>query len=551
MAQTPGDELVCTVDAEATARPAPGLLRPQVDLSGRGFHRDTTWPQGVAAAPVLDAWRTDIGFKGFYRLQYNLWEIGELAKAQSAQETLLSNYENIIKSVADDGGIVIVSLFGTPPGMGRVRDKRSPPVDPRAYKALVKRTIQYLSCEKKYPVWYEVWGAPDVDEFFLGRKQDYLLLYRMVGEAVKELEAQYRMQIPLGGPGTSWWFQNFESNTVATPERSLIYQLIQYCFHYRLPLDFISWHAYSSDPLAEQAQTAYRKNTVDLIRAWLTYFRFNARLPLVVDEWNYDAAANILPERGERSYVAASFIPARLKGMREAGIDHATYFALEDFQNNVDGVVRNVGLFSFEPGTAAYRGAAKATYTAMRMLHALGEREIPQTWKTPDENIGMLATKSGDEVRLLLYYYIDPDAAMNYLNRVMGSLSDGERKIMVVAMRNRRLERFLNKEIPLTALRPTRRLGQLLRKAAELRENGVRNQTRSRTVKIRIKNFKSAATIERYDLDSSCSINCPFIPAAQSQHALAPELEYEVTLKSYSLALVVVRASAPVAEATQ
>ena len=65
----------------------------------------------------------------------------------------------------------------------------------------------------------------------------------MVAEAVKELEQETKVNIPLGGPSASWWFQAFEGNNIVTAERSLLYELIAYCFHYRLPLDFVSWHA--------------------------------------------------------------------------------------------------------------------------------------------------------------------------------------------------------------------------------------------------------------------------------------------------------------------
>ena len=162
-----------------------------------------------------------------------------------------------------------MDIFGTPAGMGRVLDKKSSPVDLRAFKKLIKETIRELSCNKKYNIWYEVWNAPDLDDFFLGRQQEYFNLYRIVAEAVVELEQETNRNIPIGGPSVSWWFQALESNTILAPERSLVYGLIRYCYSYRLPLDFVSWHGYSSDPLAEQESTVYHKYTVALIRDWL------------------------------------------------------------------------------------------------------------------------------------------------------------------------------------------------------------------------------------------------------------------------------------------
>jgi len=52
---------------------------------------------------------------------------------------------------------------------------------------------------------------------------------------------------------------------------------------------------------------------------------------LIVDEWNYDNGVNLSAERRDRVFVSASYIPARLKHMYEAGIDHQVFFSLEDF----------------------------------------------------------------------------------------------------------------------------------------------------------------------------------------------------------------------------
>ena len=113
-------------------------------------------------------------------------------------------------------------------------------------------------------------------------------------------------------------------------------------------LDFISWHAYSSDLAEEKQDTIYSKPFVELIREWLTYFKFSSNIPLLIDEWSFDGSANILAARGKNAYISASYIPGRLKNMYEAGIDYQTYFCLEDFGDNEAGAIRNLGIFSFD-----------------------------------------------------------------------------------------------------------------------------------------------------------------------------------------------------------
>jgi len=64
---------------------------------------------------------------GLYRLQYNLWEISELSGNRALQEKLIANYEALIKRVNDSGGVVMLNIFSTPQGQGKVLDKKVHP----------------------------------------------------------------------------------------------------------------------------------------------------------------------------------------------------------------------------------------------------------------------------------------------------------------------------------------------------------------------------------------------------------------------------------------
>src|SRR3989338_502345 len=454
LAQDTGIEL--SLDVNSNTVPLPKIFKPNIDLSGRGFNRDSLWPQELAAKDLLAIWQKDIGFNGFYRIEYNLWEINQLAKNKELQNKLLENYESVIKNISDNAGTVILDLFGTPAGMGKVLDKNSPPADIREFKSLVKGLIRDLSCNKKYNMWYEVWNAPDLDEFFLGRKQEYFNLYRAVAESVKELENEAKINIPVGGPSVSWWFQNTEGNSILTPERSLIYELIKYCYKYRLPLDFISWHSYSTNPAAEKESTIYKKSAVTLIRDWLSYFNFDKNTPLIVDEWNFDRSANVLPERREKSYITASYIPARIRSMHKAGIDYQLYFSMEDFQNNKEAVVRNVGAFFFDPEYIEYKGGAKSIYNSLLMLANLKKDLLLS--KIIDEFAGELATKSGDDIAVIIYNYIDPEIATNFLSMNIASLNAAERKALLNIINSEKLEKILLKSENISSLRATKRL---------------------------------------------------------------------------------------------
>lgn len=533
----PKDDLEFTIDINAPTTPLPNIFKPNIDLSGRGFHRDVDWPQTAAAREAIEKWQKEIGFNGIFRLQYNLWEIKQLSKNKDLQHRLLVNYENIIRNISEAGGIVILNIFGTPAGMGEVLDKKSPPWDFKVFKELVKADIRYLSCFKKYNIWYEVWNAPDLDDFFLGRRQEYFNLYRAVASAVKELELETKIHIPVGGPSVSAWFQNVDSNTVVTPEKSLIYELIKFCYRYRLPLDFISWHGFSTSSFAEKENSIYNKPVIKLIRDWLSYFNFPRDTPLVIDEWNYDRSANVLPERKEKSFIAASFIPSRIKNMYEAGIDNQIYFCLEDFQSNKEGIVRNVGIFSFDPEHSTYRGSPKAIYNVFKVLNNLGNSIISA--KLEDEFVGLIPTKDKDYISILIYNYIDPEIATNYLSKNISTLNSSERKFLLNIIKSEDFEKIIQGASDVSILRTTNKVKSLLKKTQELAQKAKKFESASRNIKLTIKNLKEDYVYQIYKIDSSCSLNCEFSPSQEQEIKQTDSYQQDLSLKPYSVFLII------------
>ncbi|MDD2679183.1 MAG: hypothetical protein PHO03_00040 [Candidatus Omnitrophica bacterium] len=534
-----GDDLEYTLDVASSTAPTPKIFKPNMDLSGRGFHQEDNWPQGLAAKETLEAWQKDIGFNGFYRLQYNLWDISQPSKDKGAKEKLLANYANIIKSISEAGGVVILDIFGTPAGMGRILDKKTAPVNMEAFKGLVKGTMKDLSCDKKYNIWYEVWNAPDLENFFLGRQQDYFNLYRLVSESARELEAQYKVRIPVGAPSASSWFRHLEANTIFTPEASLIYKLIKFCYQNHLSLNFISWHGFSTDPKIEKENTIYNKSSIDLVRDWLSYFSFDRNTPLIVDEWNYDRDANLLPERKEKAYIASSYIPARIKNMHEAGLDNQVYFCLEDFQNNPEGVTRNVGVFYFDTRHAQDKGLPKATYNAFRMLKELGPEMF--AFKLDDEFAGVLATRSEDKITLLVYNYIDPEIVKDLLAENIAGLNPAERKFLLGVIRSDQLFKIMAQHEDVNLLPTTNKVKSLLKNAQELNDKAEHFKSAKRKLKISLKNIKGNYSYSRFTVDNSCGLNCGFKPAAEKETGTQDAYQEELTLNPYSLNLIILK----------
>lgn len=534
-----GEEAILKLNLDCTSKtsPLPKIFSPSIDLSGRGYHRELSWPYHLAAREVLERWQNELSFRGFFRLYWNIWEIEQVKLDRPLRKELLANYETVIKNISDAGGTVILCLYGTPPGLGVALDKRSQPSNFKQWKALVKDTIRYLSCDKKYNIWYEVWSSPETEDFFLGAKKDYLNLYRMAAEAVRELKRETKTDIIIGGPAVSWWFQNFDGNTVISPEQSLIYELIRFCFKRKLPLDFISWHAYSTDPQVEKEITVYNKNVSRLVRDWLLYFRFDQDMPLIVDEWNFDSGSNLIEAREDKSYIAASYIPARLKNFYESGIDYQVFFSLEDFHNNKDGIDINRGIFSYDPESPTYTGYAKSIYNVFLMLNSLGDKLFASN--LTDEFVGALATKNNEDIIILLWNYIDPLLARSYLSRNIAVLTDKGRKDFLDMFNSGRFDKIIQGEIPLNELKTSDKLRSLLNKAQELHKKAKSLIDRPRDININLSKIKGSYLYRRYSVSSSCAMGCPYIPVEEKEINIDNIYQETLNLSPYSVELVV------------
>lgn len=529
------------LDITSKTKATPSLLkRPGIDLSGRGFHNDPTWPQNLAAPQVLTQLQRTLDLQGgIFRLQFDLWEFVELAKNKQMQTMLLENYSEVIKNINAAGGVTILDFYGMPAGLGKVLDKKSSPWDIKAFKELIKGIIRYLSCEKGYNIWYEIWSAPDSDDFFLGQKREYLNIYQAAAESVKELEKLTNRNIPIGGPGVTWWFQNLEGNTILYPEKSLIYELIRFCSQRKLPLDFISWHAYSSDPLAEGEITRYKKIVPGLIREWLSYFGSDSTVPLIISEWNYDLGLNFELKRGWESYIASSFIPSRIVNMLKSGIDYQTLFCLEDFKNNKQGINRNVGLFWFEPEYVKYTGGPKSMLNVIRMLNMLGS-EMFLASRLDNKFVGIIATRTKTGLALLLFNYIDPEIARNYLSRHLADLHPKYIRTLVNLINSNKWERIKNKEIPLKGLRLNRRIKTAVEEAIALNEIAKSKASQPQNINLNLIGLEGDYSYKKYIVDKSCRLDCAFSPRQEREIEGVTTYREALILEPYSVVLIMI-----------
>jgi len=117
----------------------------------------------------------------------------------------------------------------------------TPPSDYAQYKTLIKKLVTHLTeryGREEVKEWYfEVWNEPNYPAFFTGDIKDYFHMYQIAAEAIKEVDANYRV----GGPATSGcgW----------------VPQMIEFADSHHVALDFISTHTYGVEGALDEYGT--------------------------------------------------------------------------------------------------------------------------------------------------------------------------------------------------------------------------------------------------------------------------------------------------------
>jgi hypothetical protein len=201
--------------------------------------------------------------------------------------------------------------------------------------------------------------------------------------------------------------------------------------------------------------------------------------------------------------------------MYESGIDYQLYFSLEDFQGNKEHVSRNTGAFWFNPESQEYKGGAKLTYDAFKLLAGLGKN----MFLLPKTNVDIIATKSDDNIVILVYNYIDTDMAKNYISRNVAVLNEAERKTLLSFIKSGKLEKIISCQIDASRLGVSKRLREMFKKTQELNTRAKIFKSISRKIKINIKNIdiNENYLYQRYAVDSSTNPEQEFTPVEQNE----------------------------------
>lgn len=160
-----------------------------------------------------------------------------------------------------------------------------PPKDPEAWCALVRETLKHLVHRygrEKVEAWpCEIWNEPNLPGFWENAdKPKYLELYRITVNAVRNVLPGMRVGGPAicGGEGSQQWIADF----------------LAFCRDEKLPVDFVTRHAYLGQPPERKGRYLYhRMNDPEVLIAEMqesrdiidSYPEFRG-IPMYITEFN-------------------------------------------------------------------------------------------------------------------------------------------------------------------------------------------------------------------------------------------------------------------------
>lgn len=235
----------------------------------------------------------------------------------------------------------------------------NPPADPDKWAAIcvgiARHYTEGWAGGARQPIAYwEIWNEPDVrPAMWTGTDEQFFRLFEATAKALKARFPDAKVGGPAVGGTGDFAGESFRPTPFVTA-------FLGWCRDHQVPLDFFSWHRYTSDPwdLPRRAQA---------MRRVLDDFGF-AKTESHLNEWNYLPHDDWRPlvKEGQglprREWFAemngpagAAFAAAALLLLQDAPVDVANYYT---------GEVQGFGLFDFN-------GVPKKTFHAFRAFRQL------------------------------------------------------------------------------------------------------------------------------------------------------------------------------------
>ncbi len=275
--------------------------------------------------------------------------------------------------------------MGTAPGMPAL-ESRAPTNPSNWVQAAVEVVRHYdgLSRQAGVPLRYvEIWNEPNFKQFWDATPREF---YDLFAQTASALKAEFP-HLMVGGPGLA------SSGGSLTPGGEQYTQrFLDYLQQHQVPLDFLSWHVYSSDAETYVQLAAFYRQQLDAHG----YTEAESH----ITEWNTAMQGEDESDAVRNTARGAALMTAAWIGLQESDVAVSTYY-----RGNESGQHGNMGLFYADgrakPMALAFSLWAEVAAHPLRLNVTLTGSDKPnRLWVLAGQDetgeIAVLITNPGD-----------------------------------------------------------------------------------------------------------------------------------------------------------
>src|SRR5664279_211757 len=180
------------------------------------------------------------------------------------------------------------------------------PQDYAEWEELIYALVAHYKQRGLKGLYWEVANEPDIGEDggcpYRFKPENYTLYYQHTVAAVLRADPTAKV----GGPALAGW------------KSPILPALLAFCSQKTVPLHFVSWHIYDSNPADIQA-------TIQGVKALLASYP-TLKPETILDEWNM--ALTVPPKDPQ---IQPCFIAETAWRMKESGLDYSCYYHIRDY----------------------------------------------------------------------------------------------------------------------------------------------------------------------------------------------------------------------------
>jgi len=286
--------------------------------------------------------------------------------------------DRAVDDILATGAIPIMNIDFKPHALfPKIDETATDPNDYALWEKLISAMVEHYKERGSTVTYWEIANEPDIGERggcpYKFTPDGYVRYYSHTAHAIRQSDPDAKV----GGPA------------LANPDSDILPALLRAARENKLPLDFVSWHIYNSDPGRIRA-------TIERKKQQLASFP-ELHPELILNEWNMALSNTEKDPRFQPAFVAETAWQ-----MIEAGLDYSCYYHIRDYHVRVEqfkkfmsprGAVDMTWWWNRKPqydGLFDYQNHVRPAYFTFLLLSRLTGQRLPLP--SSDQRVHGLAT---------------------------------------------------------------------------------------------------------------------------------------------------------------